>query len=133
MLLALGASVGLHPSLFNQFRYKQEGRFFCHKCKKTVDIYPLSGENLRFQIHESQKCYYYQLIDEEVHGIKIFGFRNGKFKTRDGTWFKFAKDPSSIKEIISPLDKIGDSKYSFYCCNCEYQSKDFYDFIPENN
>ena len=30
--------VGFTESLCNNICYKQEGSFFCHKCKKTVDI-----------------------------------------------------------------------------------------------
>ena len=112
--------------------YKEEGFFFCHKCKKTVDIYPLwrDSPELRFQIYEPQKCYYYKLIDEEVDGIKLISYKNGKFKRRDGTWKKFAKDTSSIENNFLFHDKIGHNKYGFYCCNCKFYSTDFYAFIP---
>ena len=118
-------------ALINKYSYKEEGYFFCHKCKKTVDIYPLYRDLdcLRFQIYEPQKCYYYKLIDEEVDGIYLISYRNGKFKRRDGTWEKYAKDPSSSKNNFL-TDKIGHNKFGFYCCNCNNYSTDFYDFIP---
>ena len=124
------AGLPLAFAIVNRLCYKEEGYFFCHKCKKTVDIYPLYRDSLyiRFQMHEPQKCYYYKLIDEEVDGIKLISYKNGKFKRRDGTWIKFAKESPPSK--ITFLDKIGHNKYKFYCCNCKYCSTDFYDFIP---
>ena len=123
---------GFGLALANRICYKEEGNFFCHKCKKTVDIYPYCRDSpyIRFQMHEPQKCYYYKLIDEEVDGIKLISYRNGNFKRRDGTWKKFAKDPSSSKINFLFLDKEKHNKYDFYCCNCKYCSTDFYDFIP---
>ena len=114
--------------------YIREGRFYCHKCKQYVDIYPysISPDCLRFQIHNDEICKRYKLLNNA----------DAEFLNKSGKWKKY-ESYSPLSHIVAgslmyallgglcPImkDKENEKQY-FQCMNCRHQSKNFYDFIP---
>ena len=129
-------------------KYYSQGRFYCHKCKQDVNIYPIpSNRNcLRFQIHNDEICRYYKLLNE---GSNYYA--DAEFLNRSGKWKKYEYySPLSagilcavagaflgnvLVNQIEPFssimgDKENEMQQYFQCMNCRHQSDNFYDFIP---
>ena len=138
-------------------KYYSKGRFYCHKCKQDVDIYPIpsSPNCLRFQIHNDEICRYYKLLNEGSDCYADAEFLNygGKWKKYEGcdplsqcagimdvmaNVFLRLKCPmvnmvnnfDPIKPFTSVMKEKENEKQCFQCMNCRHQSKNFYDFIP---
>ena len=133
-------------------KYYSQGRFYCHKCKQDVNIYPIpSNRNcLRFQIHNDEICRYYKLLNE---GSNYYA--DAEFLTIGGEWKKYEcynplshlvagslkypllggycpifGDFDPMKPFAGIIEVEENEKQYFQCMNCRHQSDNFYDFIP---